>query len=368
MRVIVIGLRGIPEIQGGVETHAENLYPHMVKLGCDIEIIARPAFYENKSIQNWKGIKIRYIWSPQMPAMEAFVHSFLATIYACFKRPDVLHIHAVGPMLMAPLARMFGIKVVVTHHGPDYDREKWGLFAKWILRLGEKYGVKYSNEVIVISNVIKDIVKNTHGKYSSVIPNGANIPILLESTNVLNEFSLIRNKYILQVSRFVPEKRQLDLINAFNLAKLHDWKLVLVGDTTSLDKYTENIKSIASDNKNILLTGYQGGLNLQELYTHAGLFVLPSSHEGMPIAILEALSYGLKVLASDIPANLELGMPDAQYYALGDVNSLAKLLQETVKQEISDDYKNNLRACVKDKYDWRLIASKTIQVYEKAIN
>ncbi len=368
MYVIVTGLRGIPEIQGGIETHAENLYPHLVKLGCDIEIITRPAFYKNRATKNWKGIKIRYIWSPRTPAIEAIVHTFLAVIYASFKRPDVLHIHAVGPMLMAPLARMFGIRVVVTHHGPDYDREKWGFFAKWVLRLGEKFGVKYSNEVIVISNVIKNIVKNKHEKCSSVIPNGVNIPILLESKNVLDEFGLIRNKYILQVSRFVPEKRQLDLINAFNVAKLHNWKLVLTGDVTSPDKFTENIKSLASDNKNIILTGFQGGLNLQELYTHAGLFVLPSSHEGMPIAILEALSYGLKVLASDIPANLELGLPDEQYFSLGDVDSLAKLLQEVVQQNISNEYRDNLRAWIKDKYNWHFIASKTIQIYEKAIN
>ena len=367
MYVIVIGLRGVPGIQGGIETHAENLYPHLVSLGCKIEIIARSFIYKDNSIKTWKGVNIHRIWAPKTPALEAFIHTFLATLYAAIKKPDLLHIHAVGPMLMTPLARLLGLKVVVTHHGQDYDREKWGKFTKVILRIGEKLGAKYSNEMIVISNVIKEIVKNKYDKDTTLIQNGVNVHKIPVSKRYIQELGLDYTNYILQVSRFVPEKRQLDLIQAFNFARIRSCKLVLVGDISSPNNYVEDIKKIVSKNENIVLTGFQSGTNLQELYANANLFVLPSSHEGMPIAILEALSYGLKVLASDITANLEIGLPSEQYFTLGDVNKLSALIKKSMQLERNDKDKENLRILVKQKYDWKVIAARTMQVYEKII-
>lgn len=368
MYVIVIGLRGIPGIQGGVETHAENLYPLLVSQGCDIEIIARSIFYKINPIDNWKGIRIHRIWSPRTQAFEAFFHTFLAILYAGFKRPDLLHIHAVGPMIMTPLARIFGLKVVVTHHGPDYDREKWGKFAKWALRLGERLGIKYSTERIVISDVIKKLVKDKYNKDAFLIPNGVIIPEILSSDHILKEFGLRRNRYILQVSRFVPEKRQLDLIDSFQLADLPNWKLVLVGDITASGTYIKKIRNIASHDKNIVLTGFQGGKNLQELYSNAGLFVLPSSHEGLPIAILEALSYGLRVLSSNIPANLEIGLLPEQYYPLGNVECLAEKIRCYSNLKTTSEYKKELRERIKNDFDWLHISKETFQVYKKAVN
>ena len=368
MYVIVIGLRGVPGIQGGIETHAENLYPHLVALGCKIEIIARSFIYNGNPLKLWKGVKIHRIWAPQTPAVEAFVHSFLATIYAAYKRPDILHIHAVGPMMMTPLARLFGLKVVVTHHGQDYDREKWGKFATIILRFGERLGAKYSNEMIVISNVIKGIIKKKYNKCTTLIHNGVVIPSLPIPVNYINRYDLDRTNYILQVSRFVPEKRQLDLIRAFNLANIPDCKLVLVGDYNSLNSYVKQIKNLADKNNNIILTGFQSGENLQELYAFAKLFILPSSHEGMPIVILEALSYGLKVLASDIPANLEIGLPSEQYYSLGDIFQLSTLMINSLQSETIDNDKEKLRIWVKEKYDWQFIASKTMHVYKNIVS
>ena len=367
MYVIVTGLRGIPGIQGGVETHAENLYPLLVSQGCDIEIIARSIFYKIDPIDNWKGIRIHRIWSPQKQAFEAFFHTFLAILYAGFKRPDILHIHAVGPMIMTPLARIFGLKVVVTHHGPDYDREKWGNFAKWTLRLGERLGIKYSTERIVISDVIKNLVKEKYKKDAHLIPNGVVIPEILNTNYVLREFNLERNKYVLQVSRFVPEKRQLDLINSFQLADLPNWKLVLVGDLSSSDTYIKKIFKAANGDKSIVLTGFQGGENLQELYSNAGLFVLPSSHEGLPIAILEALSYGLRVLSSNIPANLEIGLPPEQYYPLGNVDCLAEKIRSYSNLKTTGEYKKELRGRIKDDFNWMNISKQTFQVYKKAV-
>jgi glycosyltransferase involved in cell wall biosynthesis len=154
--VFIIGLRGIPGVQGGIETHVENLAPLLVNHGIQVTILARKGFQPRLS--EYQGVKIKTLWSPKSKFLEAIVHTFFGIMYATVKRPDILHIHAIGPSILTPIARIVGLKVVMTHHGPDYDRQKWGNLAKFILRLGEKLGTKFSNQVIVISNTINRLI------------------------------------------------------------------------------------------------------------------------------------------------------------------------------------------------------------------
>lgn len=368
MKIMVTGLRGIPNIQGGIETHAEHLYPLLVEMGCDVEVIARSPHYAKNLPATWHGIKITRLWSPQSSGLEAFIHTFLAIIYAGLKRPDLLHIHAVGPAIMAPLARLLGLRVVVTHHGPDYDREKWGRFPRWILRTGESLGMKWSNQRIVISDVIKELVNRKYHLESALIPNGVIIPDIPGTKTTLEEFSLSPGQYVLQVSRIVPEKRQLDLIHAFIKTALPGWKLALVGKLNHEEPYTRELISAAKDSNDIILTDFQTGLSLSELYAHAGIFVLPSSHEGLPIALLEALSYGIRVIASDIPANKEIGLPSDQYFSLGDTGQLSDTLQHFSQQKLEADEREQLRDWIAKHYNWNDIAKQTLSVYQQAIS
>ncbi len=368
MRVAFLGLRGFPNVQGGVETHAEHLCPLLVELGCEVDVIVR-ASYQSEAIGNaWKGIRFHRLWSPRSKGLEAILHTLLGVLYAGFVlRPDVLHIQAIGPALMAPLARLLGLRVVVTHHGPDYDRQKWGRFAKLALQSGERFGMRWTHGRIVISEVIRGLVKGKHGCESTLIPNGVVLPAMPESVGALTVFGLESGKYVLLVSRLVPEKRHLDLIAAFKRAALPGWKLAIVGASDHPDVYVRQVLDTAGATPDVVCTGLQTGLALRELYAHAGIFVLPSSHEGLPIAMLEALSYGLPVVASNIPANLEVGLPDEHYFSLGDVNALAARLKEFAAQPLTPQARESRRAWVSERFDWRDIAQRTLAVYRKVV-
>lgn len=363
MRIAFLGLRGFPNVQGGVETHAENLCPLLVELGCSVEVIGRST-YQPKDITHWRGVSFKRIWAPKSKGLEAIVHTFLGVLYAgLISRPDVLHIQAIGPALMTPLARLLGLRVVVTHHGPDYHRQKWGRFAILALLLGERFGMRLSNERIVISMVIANIVMQSHSRYSHIIPNGVVLPEIPNSTDTLDLFGLESGRYIVLVSRLVPEKRHLDLIDAFTKAAIPEWKLVIVGASDHPDAYVQEVLEKARKLPNVVCTGLQMGNALRELYGHAGIFVLPSSHEGLPIALLEALSYGLPVIASDIPANLEVGLSSKHYFALGNTDALAERLREFSLQPRTQEKRDQRRAWVSSRFNWPDIASKTVEVY-----
>ena len=367
IRVTMIGVRSFPWIQGGVETHAENLCPLLVGLGCDVEVLARST-YHTKNVLEWKGVRYRRIYAPSSKMLEAIVHSFLSVMYASLiSRPDVLHIQAIGPALMTPLARLMGLRVVVTHHGPDYDRQKWGRFAKFALRLGERLGMRFSNRRIVISEVIRQIVLKNHHCESQLIPNGVGLPVLPTEFDALTPFGLVPGHYVLLVSRLVPEKRHLDLIEAFSKANIPGWKLAIVGASDHPDAYVQQVLQRSSEVAGVVCTGLQTGKALSQLYGHAGIFVLPSSHEGLPIAMLEALSFGVPVLASDIPANVEVGLSTDSYYSLGDVDALAKRLVAVASEPITETARSAQREWVSKRFDWRDIAKQTLAVYRTLV-
>lgn len=367
MRVIFLGLRGFPQVQGGVETHAEHLCPLLAELGCAVEVIVRSPYMPPEKGEGWRGVRFVRVWAPKSRGLEAIVHTFLGVLVAAVRRPDILHIQAIGPAVMAPLARLLGLKVVVTHHGPDYDRQKWGRFAKAVLELGERWGMRWSHGRIVISQVIRALVREKHGVESALIPNGVVLPELPGSRGTLDRFGLTPGRYVLLVSRLVPEKRHLDLIDAFRAAELPGWTLAIVGAADHPDAYTRQVLEVVAATPGVVCTGFQSGLPLRELYGHAGLFVLPSSHEGLPIALLEALSYGLPVLASDIPANVEVGLPATHHFPLGDVAALAARLRAFAARPLTAEDREARRRWVVERYDWREIARRTLEVYRSVL-
>ncbi|MEN0117440.1 MAG: glycosyltransferase family 4 protein [Agrobacterium cavarae] len=367
VRICVIGLRGVPGVPGGIETHVEQLVPGLAERGADVHVYARQNYVAGEVPYVWRGVTVHPTWAPSNTRLEAIVHTLLALFKARRLKPDIVHIHAVGPSLVAPLARLMGMKVVFTHHGYDYDREKWNTLEKKILRLGEWAGMRFAHGRIVVAKHIADAMQAKFHRNVHFIPNGVQIDIEAADDTVLDEFGLTKGRYVLLVARLVVEKRQMDLIEAFLHADMPDTKLVLVGGGDARSDYAEKLRARAKSHSNIVLTGSQSGARLGGLFANAGLFVLPSSHEGMPIALLEALAYGLPILASNIEANLALELDAESYFPLGDVPALSQAMQKKLSDrkmpaQASVDV-GEMGSKIMVRYNWTTICEQTASLY-----
>jgi glycosyltransferase involved in cell wall biosynthesis len=365
LRVAILGMRGFPNVQGGVEKHTEKLACELTALGCDVQAIVR-SWHVPKVQRSWRRIKFARLWAPHTKGAETFIHTFLGVLYAGVKRPDILHIHGIGPALFTPLARALGLRVVVTHHVLNYENEKWGPVARWTLRLGEWAGMKFANSRIAVSEALARQATQAHRVPVIAIPNGIEEPRVMRSRATLEAFGLSVKNYIVSVARIDEQKRQLDLIAAYARLRNPQWKLALVGDADFSGAYARNVAAAAQKTPGVVLLGHQSGVALAELYSHAGAFVLPSSHEGQPIAVLEAASYGLPLILSDIAAHREIAIPEARYFAVGDVAMLQHHLAAVFAkppQKLSAIVLRQLVAA----HDWRHIAERTLGIYFGAL-
>jgi glycosyltransferase involved in cell wall biosynthesis len=367
LRVTMLGIRGFPNVQGGVENHAQNLSIRLVELGCDVEVIVRSAYVPRRRSRTWRKIRLVRIWAPRIKGAEAFLHSFLGVMRAAWTRPDILHIHAIGPALFTPLARALGLRVVVTHHVLNYDNEKWGYIARSMLRLGERVGMIFANGRIAVSQSLARRMEGAYRVPIRVIPNGIGKPRKVHSISTLQAFGLTPNRYALTVARIDEQKRQLDLIEAFARAGQNNWKLAIAGGADYSGEYARAVSEAARKARGVVMLGHRTGAELAELYAHAGVFVLPSSHEGQPIAVLEAISYGCPIILSDIPAHREISTASSQFVGVGDVAALTSRLDEIFggNNERLDDAERERLLRV---HDWRQIARHTLDVYLAALS
>ena len=362
LRVMLLGMRGFPNVQGGVEKHTEKLAVGLIKLGCKVEAVVRNDFVPG-GIKSWNDIKIVRLWNSRTKGVETFLHTFFGVLYAAWTRPDVLHIHGIGPAIFAPLARAFGLRVVVTYHSLNYEHAKWGPFGRFVLRTGEWFGMTFSNGKIAVSEELVRHMNQIYGSCVTKIPNGIAKPEFLATTDILQAFGLSSKRYALTVARIDEAKRLLDLIAAYARISNPGFKLALVGQADFDGPYARAVAEAACQTPGVTLLGRQTGNALAELYTHAGVFVLPSSHEGQPMAVLEAASYGLPAVLSDIPAHRELAISGVHYFTVGDILALEKELRTffeapSLRQISTDD-----RLRVLTRHDWDDIAHRTLDVY-----
>ncbi|MDR1371768.1 MAG: glycosyltransferase family 4 protein [Dysgonamonadaceae bacterium] len=361
MKIVVTGTRGIPNILGGIETICEELFTRIAALDYDVTVIRRKKYVPSK-LDEYKGIHLIDIDAPDSKSLETIIHTFKAICIAKRLKADIVSIQAIGPALLTPFAKMLGMKVVVTHHGFDYDRDKWNKIAKAFLKLGERMACRYADTVISTSDVIDKFVKQQYNCTKSVvIYNGIPVPNFTNDTSYMNDLGVEPKKYIFAMGRFVPEKNFHQLINVFadNFSK--DYKLVLAGDADFEDDYSRELKQQAKEN-GVILTGFIKGERLQMLLTHARLFVLPSSHEGLPMTLLESMGYNLPIIASNIPANKNLGLPSECYFQVNDEKSMAQKLRKVLSSEVYERHYST------EKFNWDRIAEQTAAVYEKIIN
>jgi len=357
MNIFVFGTRGFPYIQGGVASHCENLYSIIADEQYRITVFRRKPFLSLVTINN-RNISFIDLPSTKLKGFEAFFHSFLCTIVCLIRRPDIVHIHNIGPGIFAPFLKIAGIKVVLTYHSPNYEHKKWSFLAKKFLKFSELISIKFSDKVIFVSKFQKD--KFGYNKKFIQINNGVRFPSATNNDDYINTLGLIKKNYILSLGRFVEEKGFDYLIRAFCKIKQQNYRLVIVGDCDHETKYSKQLKELAKAN-DVVLTGFLKGEKLMELFSHARLFVLPSYHEGLPICLLEAMSFHLPVLVSDIPANKQIALPENRYFITGNEESLIQGLKQQLNC-IFEPVNYDLTP-----YNWDHIAMQTKTVYEQVM-
>jgi glycosyltransferase involved in cell wall biosynthesis len=367
MHVIAFGLRGMEGIEGGIETHAASLYPHLKKSGCHIEVLSRSRYTIDKRPHEFEGVRVTPLWAPRGEGIEAFVHSFIGLLYATLKRPDLIHIHGIGPAIFTPLARAASLRVVVTHHGQDYDAAKWGGAAQTILRIGEWAGMTFANQCIVVSEQLRTSVGKKFHRDCVVIRNSVAPVTPTQDMTLISALGLTPRRYLLEVARFTEHKGQDLLIQAFNQARLNGWKLVLVGGASSSDPFATRVARLAAGNDNVVLAGFRSGNELAQLYSHAGIFALPSSYEGMPIAALEAMAHGLPVILSDVPAHLELNLPKNHYFATHNCDALCERIRTVANITDLPETRARMRETVQAIPGWEEVAQQTFDVFRAAV-
>lgn len=370
MKIAMIGHKRIPSREGGIEIVVEELSTRMVLKGHEVDVYNRKGNhvagdkFNIKNIKEYNGVRIISVPTFKHKSLNAMVYSFLATIRALFGRYDIIHFHAEGPCVMLFIAHLFGKKTIATIHGLDWQRAKWGGFASKYILLGEKMAVKYADEIIVLSRNVKEYFRYKYRRDVVYIENGVNIPQIKGDSIIKEKYGIEKGSYILFLARLVPEKGLHYLIEAYNKVET-DKKLVIAGGTSHSDEYIDNIKKMVENNDNIIMTGFVQGEILQELYSNAFLYVLPSDVEGMPLSMLEAMSYGRRCLVSDVPENVEAGERYVDYFRHSNVESLKQILMDCLKRGYTVD--EEVIEYVRKKYDWNVITDKTLDVYKHVL-
>lgn len=366
MEIAMIGQKGIPSRAGGVEIHVEEISSRLVEKGNNVTVYCRKSYCEEiKEIH--KGINLKYIPSVNTKHLDAITYTFLASIDAAIKNYDVVHYHALGPSLLSFIPRLFGKKVVCTVHGLDWQREKWGKLAKKVLKTGEIATAKFPHKTISVSESITKYYNKEYGNNTVFVPNGIDDKKNIDAIEITKKYGIERNEYILFLARLVPEKGVHYLIDAYNKLNTNK-KLVIAGGSSHSDDYVNKINEMAKDNPNIIMTGFVSGNILEELFSNAYMYVLPSEIEGLPISLLEAMSYGNCCLVSDIEQNLEV----IQSYGYSFENKNSDDLYDKLKELLENEHKilgvkAKVKEYVNNKYNWDKVSDDTEIVY-KALN
>ena len=370
MKIAMIGHKRIPSREGGIEIVVGELSKRMAALGHNVTAynrksrhIAGDNFDTAQGKTDYCGAALKWVYTPDSSKLNAIVYSTLATLSAATKPFDVIHYHAEGPCALIPLAKLFGKRCVATIHGLDWQRSKWGGFATAFLKFGEKCAAKYADEVIVLSENVRNYFKETYNRETVFIPNGIERPETAEPEIIRDKYALEKDGYILFLGRLVPEKGIHYLINAYKKSKI-DIPLVIAGGASHTAEYEVSLREAADKSDNIIFTGFVQGKELQELYSNAYLYVLPSDVEGMPISLLEAMSYGNACLTSDIPECTEVCGEAAAYFEKSNEESLEKALVELTKsREKTEQLKSSAAEYVLKRYSWDEVVEKTLALY-----
>lgn len=371
LRIAMLGHKRIPSREGGIEIVVEELATRMAKKSHSVTCYNRKGHnvagseFDGTKLKTYKGVTLQEVFTIDKRGLAAMTASVSASLRAALGNYDVVHIHAEGPAFMCWLPKLFGKKVIVTVHGLDHQRAKWGKFASWYIRSGEKNAVRFADEIIVLSKGVQDYFQNTYGRTTRFIPNGVNKAKPRKARQITEKWGLTKDSYILYLGRIVPEKGERYLIEAFKQTKT-DKKLVIAGGSSDTQAFMDELKSLAKDDDRIIFTGFVQGEILEELYSNPYIYTLPSDLEGMPLSLLEAMSYGNCCLTSDIPECAEVVEDKAMLFRKSDVSDLkAKLQNACDHPEMVETYKAQAEEFICRKYNWDDVVEKTLKLYQR---
>lgn len=371
MRIAMLGHKRIPSREGGVEIVVGELSTRMAVLGHDVTCYNRRGHhvsggeFDKAKTSEYNGVRIKTVPTVDKKGLAAVSSSIFAAVKAAFGRYDIVHFHAEGPCAACLLPKLTGKRVIATIHGLDWQRSKWGGFASKYIKFGEKSAAKHADEIIVLSENVKRYFKETYNRDTVLIPNGVSKPEIADDTLIKEKYSLCKDGYFLYLGRLVPEKGVEYLINAYKTLET-DKKLVIAGGSSDTSDFERHLHELAAGDERIIFTGFVEGRELSELYSNAYVYVLPSDLEGMPLSLLEAMSYGNCCLTSDIPECTEAVGEYALTFKKGDISSLAQTLEMLGNSEdLVHSYKSKAQRYICDKFNWDDVTAKTLDLYNK---
>ena len=371
LNIVMLGHKRIPSREGGVEIVVEELSTRMVAAGHQVTCLNRAGShvsgknFDTRARTEYKGVRIKTVAALDKKGLAAMTASVTGAFAAAFGRYDVVHFHAEGPCAMLWLPRLFGKRCIATIHGLDHQRAKWGKMARAYIMLGEKCAAKFANEIIVLSKGVQQYFRDTYGRETVLIPNGVTKPEVRQAEKITENFGLKKEEYILFLGRLVPEKGIAYLIEAFQKVKT-DKHLVIAGGSSDTAEFAAQLRNQANGDPRILFTGFVQGQLLEELYSNAYLYVLPSDLEGMPLSLLEAMSYGNCCVTSDIEECAAVMQDQGITFPKADVNVLTEVLQNLCDHpEQVAVYKSQASDYITGKYNWDTVAEQTLQLYKK---
>lgn len=366
MKVAMIGQKGIPSRSGGIEVHVEEIAKRLVQRGCEVDVYCRESYCQKKG-KTFQGITTIFTPCINSKRLDTITHSFLSLMHALFKGNDIIHFHALGPSTLAFIPKLLGKKVVCTVHGQDWKRSKWGRLSKLYLKFGEYATAHFSDRTISVSESLLDYYQKKYGKDIDYIRNGVEIRDRVPPALISEKWGLKENGYFLYLGRLVPEKGIHYLIEAYEHLKT-DKKLVIAGGSSHSDAYEKELRTMARNNQDILFTGFVQGQPYEELMSSAFAYILPSDIEGMPLSLLEAMSYGRICLVSDIEENKAVISDYGYTFQAGNALDLTEKMQDLLQDEKRTNIKSeDIIQYVRINFDWDKASEETYELYGKCL-
>lgn len=369
IRIAMLGHKRIPSREGGVEIVVSELATRMSRMGFDVTCYNRRGHHvsgeehDGGRLTEYRGVRLKRVWTLDKKGLAAMTASFSAAVCAAFGRYDVVHFHAEGPCAMMWLPKLFGKKCIATVHGLDHQRAKWGRFASWYIRTGEKCAVRFADSIIVLSENVKEYFKDKYDRETVLIPNGVVPAQVKDADEITRLWGLNKDDYVLFLGRLVPEKGIKYLIEAYKSLDT-DKKLVIAGGASDSGEYVGELRALAAEDPRIVFTGFVCDRVLEELYSNAYIYVLPSDLEGMPLSLLEAMSYGSCCLTSDIPECADVLGGHGVTFRQGDVADLgAKLRGLLDDARFVESLRGGTAEYICGRFDWDKVTSQTLCLY-----